>query len=573
MLLSVHHIIVDFWSLAIFVDELGTLYESSVNGTPVALPALSARYHDFVRWQAEMIESEEGRRHREYWHGQLAGELPACALPTNRLPGKAQTFRGTSHAFELGRSLAEGLKGLAASHEATLHAALLACLQALIHRYTHQNDILIGSPAACRTRPEWAGVVGYFVNPVIVRADVSGSQSFSVLLHQSTDRLISALEHQDYPFALLVEEIAPARDLSRPPVFQIMLVLEKSHRMNETGLPTFALGEAGNRMELGGLALESISLPGRAAQVDLSFIMAQAHDGLAVSIEYNSDLFDAPAVSRMACHFRNLINDIVNNADRPVAGLQLLSRAEESQLVIEWNDTRVVVPQQQSMHEEFECQVRRSPDRIAVLFQDSSISYERLNKRANQLAHFLSDLGVGPETRVAICLDRSDEMVIALVAVLKAGGAYVPLDPKYPKERLAFQISDSDARILVAQDLTISAASGANVRILNLDEQSNAIAAHSTVDPGLSLSPRNLAYVIYTSGSTGRPKGVGIEHRSALTFLAWARGAFPAESLTGVLASTSICFDLSIFEVFVPLGSGGTLILVDNVLQVPDCPS
>jgi amino acid adenylation domain-containing protein len=571
ILLSVHHIIIDFWSLAIIVDELGRLYESTVSGTAAQLSPPAASYNDFVEFQAAMIESADGRRHRDYWHSQLAGDLPAVALPSNRPPQKTQAFQGGSWPFAVDSELADGLKSLAASNDATLHATLLACLQALIHRYTQQSDILIGSPAACRTRADWGGIVGYFVNPVVMRASVSSRQTFITLLGQSRDKLISALEHQDYPFALLVEELAPPRDLSQPPLFQIMLVLEKSHRLNEEGLPAFSLGGGGARMKLGGLDLESVNLAVRAAQLDLSFIVAEARGGLTAAIEYNAALFDASTVGRIAAHLKSVIRGVVSDASRSVAELPLLTAAEQSQLLDEWNNTEAVFIERQALHQEFERQVQQTRDRIAVSFEDDSITYEELNKRANQLARHLLALGVGPETRVGICVERSTDMVIVLLAVLKAGGAYVPLDPKYPAERLGFQISDAGVQVLVAQERTMPAAAGADVRILNLDAQRDAIAVHSSTDPGTSISRWNLAYVIYTSGSTGRPKGVAIDHNSALTFLAWARRTFSAQSLAGVLASTSICFDLSVFELFVPLSCGGTVVVVENILQAPNC--
>ena len=573
MLFSVHHIVADFWSLAIIVDELGELYESAVSGKSARLSPVEARYSDFVDWQAEMIGGSEGLGHREYWHKKLAGELPVLSLTQNHPSLKVQTFRGASYLIEIEPGVTDALKSLAGSRSATPHAILLACLQALLHRYTGQSDIVIGCPAAGRAQARWRGVAGYFVNPVAVRTQVCARRSFEALLDESRLDLIEALEHQDYPFALLVEQLAPARDLSRPPIFQIMLVLEKSRRLDEKGLSAFALGEAGAFMKVGPLLLESMNLPIRSAQVDLSFVVAEVRDGLAVSIEYNSKLFDAPTVGRIAGHFRSLIRGVTEDAQSLAADLPLLSRAEHSQLLLEWNDIPEVRFERSGLHEDFEIQTRATPDRIAVFFEYDSISYEELNRQANQLARSLLTLGVGPETRVGICLNRSDKMIVALLGVLKAGGAYVPLDPKYPRERISFQLKDADVRILVAQQATLSAAEGAGVRILNIDDDRAATVAHASTDPAVKVSPSNLAYVIYTSGSTGRPKGVCIEHRNALTFLAWARDAFPQESFTGMLASTSICFDLSIFELFAPLSRGGSIVLVDNVLEVTHCPS
>ncbi|HYP26892.1 MAG TPA: amino acid adenylation domain-containing protein [Blastocatellia bacterium] len=568
LLLVAHHIAVDFWSLGVLLRELAMLYEAEKGGASAALAPLTLQYTDYVRWQAEMLRGPEGERLWAYWRGQLAGELPTLNLPTDRPRPSVQTYRGASQSFKLGRGLTDELKALARAHNATLYTVLLAAFQVLLHRYSGEEDILVGSPTAGRARAEFRDIVGYFVNPVVLRADLSGDPAFDRFLDSVRQTVLCALSHQDYPFNLLVERLQPDRDPGRPPLFQVMFVFHKAPSLDEEGLASFALGEGGAKIRLGDLSLESAPLRQQIAQFDLTLAMAEAEGGLSGSLQYNTDLFDGPTISRIVENFKCLLTAVVTEPRRQVSQLPLLSESER-RLLVEWNQTRADFPDDRCIHQLFEAQAERSPDAVAVVFEGEQISYGELNRRANQLARYLRGQGVGPEARVGVCLERGPEMVVGILGILKAGGAYVPLDPGYPQERLQLMVEDAQAEVLLTERRFAERLSNSRAALLCLDERGAEIAGTSSAAVGSGVPPRNLAYVIYTSGSTGRPKGVAIEHRSASVLMHWAREAFSDDELQCVMASTSICFDLSVFELFVPLSWGGRVLVAGNALSLP----
>lgn len=569
LLLVAHHIILDFWSLGVLMQELGELYRSETAGEPAKLERLPLQYTDYVRWQEELLSGPEGERLLSFWEGELSGELPALNLPTDRPRPPAQTFRGSSISFKLSAELTEGLKALSRSQGATLYMTLLAAFQALLHRYTGQKDVTVGSPVSGRNWSTLAGLVGYFVNPLVMRARIEGDPTFKDFLAQARRVTLSAYEHQDYPFPLLVERLQPDRDPSRSPLFQVMFVLQQSHALKEKGLASFALREAGARIELNDLRLESISLSQRVAQFDLTLMMAELEGELAASLEYNSALFDAETVERMAGHFQTLLQGIVAAPERTLSELPLLTTSEEELLLVEWNDTRRDFPKDQTIHELFERQVEETPDSVALVFNDERLTYAELNSRANQLARCLQELGAGPESLVGVLCERSVEMIVALLGILKSGAAYVPADPAYPPERLAFMLEDAHVSVLLTQTHLKASLPEISARVVALDADWKMFESSAETNLARASEPGNLAYVIYTSGSTGKPKGVAIEHRSAAAFIHWAREVYPPERLAGVLASTSICFDLSVFEIFATLAAGGKAILAENALQLP----
>ncbi len=569
LMLVAHHIVVDFWSLAILVHELGELYEAERHGRAVNLAPISKTYADYVGWQTETLNGPEGLRLWEYWKKQLGGSLPVLDLQHDHLRPAVQTYRGSSYNFELDVVLTRQLKALGKNHDATLYMTLLAAFQALLYRYTGQEDILVGSPAAARSRAAFSNVVGYFVNPLVLRADLSGNPSFAQFLNSVRSTVLDAFAHQDYPFALLVKQLQPERDVSRSPLFQVTFVLQQAQLLKEQGLAAFALGQAGAPLRLGELALETMSLDQRVAQFDLSLIMAEVGGGLRASLEYNTDIFDEPTIVQIARRFQILMQGIVADPLQPVSSLPLLSDEDRRQLLVEWNDTARDYPQQSCIHELFEQQVARTSEQVAVVFGEEKVSYRELNERANQLAHHLRSLGVGPEARVGILLERSVDMLVALLGVLKAGGAYVPLDPQYPAERVRFMLNDAQVGVLLTEQRLSSLLPAADTRVIYLDHDSAQLSTAPVSNLQTAMMAENLAYVIYTSGSTGTPKGVAITHRSAATMLRWAQEVFSAEQLRGVLASTSICFDLSVFEIFLPLSVGGKVILARNALELP----
>jgi len=566
LLLVVHHIVVDFWSLAVLAHELGTLYRAKKTGTDALLKPLSWQYSDYVRWQKEMLVGQEGEKLWAYWKGQLDGELPVLALPLDKPRPPVQTYNGAAETFKLDTNVTGGLKSLANSYRATLYMALLAIFQLLLYRYTSQESILVGSPTAGRGKAELADLVGYFVNPVVLRADFSDGPTFEKFLGSVRQTVVEALEHQDYPFARLVERLQPSRDAARSPLFQVMFVLQKVPTPNGPGLEAFALGDVGIKRDVSGLILESLDLEQRVVQFDLMLMLAEVDGELRASLQYNSDLFDASSITRLASHFHCAAESIATNPAQRIFDVPLLTDSERHQLVYEWNHPEVDYRDQLCIHQLFEAQAERTPDACAVVCGDEQVTYRDLNRSANQLAHYLQSLGVGPEARVGVCLERRVDVIVGILGILKAGGVYVPLDPNYPKERLAFMLEDAQVKVLLLHPQLEVGPQDDQVQVVNLTTQG--IASQREQNPSNRVTANHLAYVIYTSGSTGTPKGVAIEHRSAMALLNWAREVFSSKDLARTLCSTSICFDLSVFEIFVPLSWGGTIILVESALHL-----
>ena len=564
MLLTAHHIIVDLWSLTVLMHELETLY----SGQPVDLPPVTHQYIDYVRWQNDLLQSESGKNHRQYWQEQLGGPLPMLSLPIDRARPAVQTYHGAAHSFSLTPQMTRRLKSLSRENDATLYMTLLAAFEVLLSRYAGQQDILVGSPTSGRTRNWMAGMVGYLVNPVVLRAKISGEEPFAEFLQQVRQTVLAAFEHQDYPFAQQVKDLQPERDPSRSPLFQVMFTLQKSHLRNDQSVAAFAVGQEGAQISLGNVVLELFALPQRTSRFDLTLDMAEVGEQLAGSVEYNTDLFDAATIERMSEHFERLLESIVTEPRTSVSRLPMFSRKEQ-QLLAAWNDTSREFPAAEGLHRLFEAQVKRTPLATALVAGTERLSYHELNERANRLAHHLIDLGVGVDHRVGIFLDRSTEMVVAQLGVLKAGGCFVPLDPEYPMERLAFTLKDAGlTALLTTRRLAQSFGSNANdIELVFVDELD--YERKSAANPLVQIDDQQLAYLIYTSGSTGQPKGVGIEHASAINFMHWAGEIFDPETVRGVLFSTSICFDISMIEVFVTLSYGGQIILADNALQLP----
>jgi len=574
--LVMHHIAGDMWSFDILLEELQLLYTTemevlegdSPKGNDVInkINPLPWQYTDYVIWQQKTLESAKGKQLWAYWKQELAGELPVLNLPTDRRRPPVQTYGGNSQFIELDEALLSKLRDVGKFEGASLYTLLLAAFLVQLYRYTNQEDILVGSAMAGRSaHQEFKKIVGYFSDPVVLRANLSGNPTFKEFVAQIRGTVFRALRHQDYPFPLLVEQLDANRDLSRPPLFQVAFTWQK-HRWYETA-PNCS-GEGGKELSMkpysSGLQRGSV--------LDLNLQIEEAGSSLVANWQYNTDLFDAATVSRMAGHFQTLLEAIVANPEQRVAQLPLLTEAERNQLLVEWNNTRTEYPQDKCIHQLFEEQVERTPDHVAVVFEDQKLTYRELNAKANQLAHYLQKLGVGPEVLVGICVERSLLMLIGLLGILKAGGAYVPLDPKYPKERIAFMLEDAQVSVLLTQQTLFETLPQHSAQVVYLD--ADEFAAGEGVD-NLTSEPKstNLAYVLYTSGSTGKPKGVAIEHRSTVALLSWATAVFSREQLAGVLASTSFCFDISVFELFVPLCCGGKVILAENALHLSSLPA
>jgi amino acid adenylation domain-containing protein len=558
LVLALHHSVCDSHSLGILLEELGQLYRAFSAGQPSPLAEPAIQYGDYAHWQRAWSRRETLETQLGYWRQQLAGVPVVLALPTDRPRPLVLTPRGARVAMSLPRELTAELKALSQREGVTLFMTLLAAWQTLLARYTGREDIVVGSPVANRTRVETEGLIGSFANILVLRADASGDPSFRDFLARVRETVSGAQAHGDLPFERLVEELQPKRTLSHTPLFQVMLTLE------DGPLPLPALP---------GLQSSRVALTTETVRFDLSLSMTEESGGLAGWLEYSTDLFEAETIARMAGHLQTLLEGIVANPDERLSALPLLTEAERRQLLVEWNDTRVEYPAQQSIHALVEAQAARTPHAVAIEFGGERISYEELNARANQLARYLRGQGVGPEVLVGVFTDRSVEMVVGLLAILKAGGAYVPLDPSYPQRRLKFILEDARPAVVLTQRPLLDRLPETAARLFCLDSEWEFAARHADGDLRKVTTCENLAYVIYTSGSTGAPKGVAIEHRNAITLIYWARDTFSREELAGVLASTSICFDLSVFELFVPLSWGGSVILAENALQLASLPA
>jgi amino acid adenylation domain-containing protein len=572
LFLNIHHIVADFWSLSILIKELVAIYEAEKNHAAIRLRPLPLEYTDYVRNQAEMLAGAEGERLWRYWQERLGGETPILNLPTDHPRPSAHIGQGHSGQggvvhFRLGQQLTGRLKKLSRELEITLYTMLLAGFNALLHRYTGQPEIFIGAPTVGRRNPLLAGLIGYFVNPVALRSNLSGNPTFGQLAERMRPDVLSALEHSGYPLPLLVKKLRPADGQNVSPLFQVMFSLQNVHIPDQQGLGSFALGVEGGKLQIGELSFESMSIAHCAPQFDLTMMMCEENGALKAKFEYNAALFEGQTIERLAGHFRQLFESICLHPDRRIGRLQYLPEAELRQLLYDWNQHSKAPVVNPGFLELFQRQVDRAPDAVALVSGAHALTYRELNARANQLANHLQRRGAGPELPVAVCLGRTPEMIIALIAILKSGSPYLPLDPAYPADRLRFMLDDSHAVLIVAERQWADAYAS-DARLVRLDLDWPGISAEPETKPESNISPGHLAYLIYTSGSTGRPKGVLIEHRSLTAFLHWVRDELSDQELSGVLASTSICFDLSVFEIFGALSWGGTLILVENALQL-----
>jgi len=536
LLLVLHHIVADFWSLTVLVRDLGRL----LGGEP--LEPICATFEEHVLAERERLK-HDGERLRERWRERLAGIPLSLELPTDRPRPPVPSHRGAVSSLRLPVSLP--------ARGATPFQVLTAAFQALLHRHTGQDRFVVGTPTAGRNRAALAPVVGYFANPVPLRADLSGRSTFAELVSQARQEVRSALACAGYPFPLLAEAVQPERDASRSPVFQAMLVFERPPAGAPAALSAFALGEPGGRLDLGGLILDSRPVEERASQLDLTLRIGEVGGTLAASLQYATDLFDAATAARLLERFGVLLAAAVNHPEQPVADLPVLSASEQAELRA-WSGTDREAPET-CLHQLVAAQAERTPDAVAVTGDDASLTYRELMDRAGRLARHLASLGAGPERVVGVRMGRTPDLVAALLGVLQSGAAYLPLDPAYPEERLEFMLEDAGAELVVTEE-TLRACRGTGT------------------GGGRAAVPGNLAYLIYTSGSTGRPKAVAVEHRSAVARMLWAREAFTDAEMAAVFASTSVCFDLSVFEIFAPLSRGGTVVLARSALDLPPVP-
>ncbi|HEY0194350.1 MAG TPA: amino acid adenylation domain-containing protein, partial [Kofleriaceae bacterium] len=561
LVIVVHHIAADGLSMAVLARELEAHHAA---GGAAALPALAVQYTDFARWQRDQLTGAVIDAELAYWRARLTGAA-ALELPTDLPRPAVQDLRGATHPVHLPAALVGALRRLGQAYDATLFMVVMAGLHALFHRYSGQDDITIGTAVAGRDRADLDGLIGFFVHTLPVRVDVSGDPSFATLLGRVRAATLEAYAHQQVPFERLVDAVQPARDLSRPPIVQAMLVLRPP-----VAPPVLA-----------GLAVEATPIHAGASAFELQLQLTEGADGLTGELEYATSLFEPATIARLIEHLTQLLASAAEagaelgaelGADRPIGELAVSSDAERARLLVDWNRTPAAVPHDRTIVARFEACAAERPDAPAVIHAGRTLGYAEVNARANQLARRLRALGVGPDRLVGLHVDRTPELVIGALGILKAGGAYVPLDPGYPAERLAYILDDARPEVIVGLDRLPALPPSPATRV-QLDGDAAALAALDPADlaePGAGPGHADLAYLIYTSGSTGRPKAVAIEHRSAAVLVAWARGVFDDRELAGVLAATSLCFDLSVFELFVPLAWGGAVIMARDALALPE---
>ena len=546
--LSMHHIVSDGWSMGILVREMAALYQAFASGQPSPLPELPLQYADYAVWQRQWLQGAALEQQLSYWRQQLSGAPAALELPTDKPRPSVQSHRGAFLEVHLPKALSESLKAFCQREGVTPFMALLASFQVLLSRYSGQDDISVGSPIAGRRHSELEGLIGFFVNTLVLRARLSGVSSFRELLQQVRETTLGAFAHQDIPFEKLVEELRPPRDLSRSPLFQVMFALQN--------VPT---GE----FQLPGLTLRPVEHEGTTAKFELSLALAEGPDGFGGTLTYNTDLFDAATAARMMRHFQVLLEAIAARPDTALSDLPLLTSEERQQVLVEWNDTRADFPREATLHSLVQAQARRTPEATALVSESGTLTYRQLAEASTRLALHLRSLGVGPGTRVALCIERSPEMLVSLLAILEAGAAWVPLDPEYPSERLAFMLEDSGATLLLTRSALLQALPATQAQVLRLDSL-DALNALPPVPQGTVLpepEPTSPAYVIYTSGSTGRPKGVQVAHRAAVNHLHWRQREFPMGPQDAFLQKASFSFDISVWEMFAPLLAGARLVL------------
>jgi len=557
LLVCMHHIVSDDWSMGVFVQELTALYNAYAQGQPTTLPPLPIQYADFALWQRQWLQGDVLQSQLDYWQEHLKEAPALLALPTDRPRGAVQTFAGAHQKFELSPQLTERLTQLTQQQGATLFMTLLAAYDTLLYRYTGQSDILVGTPIANRNRSEIEGLIGFFANTLVMRSDLSANPSFYDLLGRVREVALGAYAHQDLPFEMLVEALQPERNLSHTPLFQVAFILQNAPK---------------SEVEMTGLTLSHISTAGVTAKFDLTLAMGNTDTGLAGVWEYNTDLFDAGTIERMAGHFVTLLEAIVANPQERISQLPLLTTVEQQQLLIDWNDTQADYPQDKCIHQLFEEQVERTPDAVAVVFDNKQLTYHELNCRANQLAHYLRSLGVGADVLVGLCVERSLEMLVALLAILKAGGAYVPLDPEYPQERLQFMLEDAQLGVLLIQKQLLNKLPQHQVRLVCLDDIWSQIDEKNQDNLIGVVTSDHLANVIYTSGSTGKPKGVMVKHTGFVNLSQAQIQTFGVDSDSRILQFASLSFDASIWEIIMALGSGATLYLGTKDSLAPGKP-
>ncbi|WP_414526541.1 condensation domain-containing protein [Nodularia chucula] len=558
LLLTLHHIIADGWSRGILLRELAICYRALIKGEKPSLPGLPIQYADFALWQREWLQSEEIQIQLVYWRQKLAA-LPTLEIPTDYPRSALQKFQGKTESYLLPKNLLESLKNLSKQQGVTLFMLLLTAFKILLHRYSQQDEIVLGVPSANRDRQEIEGLIGFFVNTLVLRTDISGNPTFQTLLERIRTTAADAYQYQEIPFAKVVEALQIERDLSHNPLVQVMFQVQNAayQLQNDTHLD----------LQLPDLEIQQTWVETGATKFDLTCHLVERSEGLLVVMEYCTDLFEQQTITKMIQHLRVLLTAVVENPSLKITEIPILTPEEEHQILVEWNQTQVNYPQKW-LHQLFEEQVERTPDHIAVCYREQTLTYQELNSKANELAYHLRTLGVGCESLVGIYLERSPELIIALLAVLKAGGAYVPLDSKLPSERLAYMLQDAKPEILLTMAASVATLPNYEGTVLCLDEDWQIIAQNSKNNLNHIVTGENLSYIIYTSGSTGTPKGVMLTHRGLANYLQWAIQTYPVDLGVGVPVQSAISFDATITSLYTPLLVGKSVILLPEAEEI-----
>jgi amino acid adenylation domain-containing protein len=557
LLLNLHHIVTDGWSMGVMFEQVGRYYEQAATGEPIQEQELELQYADYAQWQREWLEQQQCEQQLSYWMDHLQSAPPLLELPTDRPRPPVQSFRGSKFFFAISDEIRNKLIAESRRHAVTPYMLLLAAFQTLLYRYSHKEDFVVGTEIANRNRTEVEEVIGFFANTLALRAQVDGNMSFRELLERVRDVTVRSYAHQDMPFEKLVEVLKPERQASFNPLFQVMFVFQNTPRT------TFAIE---------GLNLTTTDVDSGTSKFDMTLVIADTQDGLEGLWEYSTDLFDRTTMQRMTSHFTALLKSVLENPNKSLGSHPLLSPAEVHQAVIKWNPPETYYANDKCIHDLFTEQALRTPDAIAVTQGSEQISYARLNTRANQLAHYLRSIGVSAESLVGLCLDRSIQMIVGMLGILKAGGAYVPLDPGYPRERLDYMIRHARIDVLVTQSHLADKVPGPFAHVACLDTDWQMVDTESEQEPESNVVPANLAYVIFTSGSTGKPKGVMIAH-SGLCNLSMAQlTSFGQQPENRCLQFASVSFDASIFEIVMAFCAGATLYVASGEQLQPGPP-
>jgi amino acid adenylation domain-containing protein len=552
LVMVMHHIISDGWSVAVLMKELDQLYGRYVRGEAAGLEELEVQYADYAAWQREWLEGGEMERQMGYWRAQMKGAAPVLELPTDYLRPARMRYRGRSEKVEVRREVVERLKQMGRAEGVTMFMEMLGAFAVLLWRLSGQEDIVVGTPIANRSRAEVEGVIGFFVNTLVMRVKVAGGESYRELLRKVKEAALGGYANQDVPFEKLVEELQPDRDFSHSPLFQVMFALHN---------------QPNDELKLQGLKMEALSSEYDTSKFDLTLTMSERDGAFRGAFRYNTDLFREDTIKRMARRFERLLEAIVECPGAPIDQLDMIGAEEKHQMLREWNDTSADYPTDLLAHKLFERMADKTPDAIALTAAPGALTYRELDSQANRLAHLLREQGIGPETIVGICMDRSRDLIISELAVLKAGGAYLPLDPAYPPDRIAYMLASSQAPLLLTRQALALSFHGLSAEVITVDSIQHDLAHRSPASPAVEIAPENLAYVIYTSGSTGRPKGVGIPHAALLNLIHWHHSVYPVTAADRATLLAGVSFDASVWEIWPYLAVGASLHIPDEAIR------